>query len=83
MSEQKEVLKTCKTCGHRNGDMCMLSGFYTATERQYPSVCGVDFHGWKPRGDEFDIGWKTGFTAGIVLVLCAVIVFFAIYLNVK
>lgn len=45
--------KTCGTCTHRSGGMtfgtCMLSGVHITTERKYPTVCGVDFSGWRRR----------------------------------
>ena len=28
---------------------CMLSGYYTTTERKFPTVCGKDFAGWQLR----------------------------------
>ena len=52
--EDLSPVKTCKTCAHRSGAMwsspkCMLSGYLCGTERNSPTVCGVDFKGWAPR----------------------------------
>lgn len=44
--------RTCATCAHRAGlviPTCMLSGYYTSTERTYPTVCGRNFAGWQQR----------------------------------
>lgn len=43
------MCRTCSTCGHQDGDRCMLSGFYCETERRYPDKCGIDFKGWIPK----------------------------------
>ena len=39
-------IRTCKTCGHKKRDKCMLSGYYIETERKYPTKCGTNFDGW-------------------------------------
>ena len=46
--------RTCATCAHRQGwtfefGTCGLSGYYLSTERQFPTVCGEDFKGWRQR----------------------------------
>lgn len=45
--------KTCATCAHNSGGLpygkCMLSGYSMRVERQYPTLCGVDFKGWVQR----------------------------------
>lgn len=43
------MCRTCKNCGHRRFDECMLSGYYCTTERKMPTICGINFDGWKPR----------------------------------
>ena len=53
------MIKNCMNCGHRRGigfstSRCMLSGYYCETERQHPSVCGIDFDRWKPRDSIID-----------------------------
>lgn len=45
----KEIPKSCSTCEHRDGHKCNLSGFNLTTERKYPTTCGEDFRGWRPR----------------------------------
>jgi len=47
--ENAVMCRTCSTCGHQQGNRCMLSGFYCETERTYPTVCGIDFKGWTPK----------------------------------
>lgn len=39
-------MRNCKNCGHREGEVCMLSGFDWDIERQSPTVCGINFEGW-------------------------------------
>ena len=41
--------RTCNTCGHKDGSKCNLGGFQIETERKYPTLCGLDFHGWIPK----------------------------------
>lgn len=43
------VAHTCRTCAHKLGSKCMLSGRYATTERLYPSVCGRNFEGWQKK----------------------------------
>ncbi len=38
--------RTCSTCGHKKGSICMLSGYYVTTERMYPTACGQNFEKW-------------------------------------
>ena len=51
--EEELVVRNCLTCGHRKGGFdygkCMLSGYYCAIERRYPTMCGDNFDGWIPR----------------------------------
>jgi hypothetical protein len=54
--ENKIEIRTCKTCGHRDGDKCMLSGYYCTTERHLPTKCGLNFDNWTPRPKR--IGFK-------------------------
>ena len=42
----KTEVKNCKTCGHKSGTVCLLSGYHYETERLHPTVCGVNFKGW-------------------------------------
>jgi hypothetical protein len=49
ITEQNNRPRTCRTCAHRSGSRCNLSGFYMEVERKYPSKCGVYFEGWAPR----------------------------------
>jgi len=45
------MLKNCKTCGHRYGSLnwgkCLKTGYYISTQRMHPTGgCDKDFSGW-------------------------------------
>ena len=48
------VIKTCRTCGHRFGQIehsqCALTGFFCQVQRKFPSPpCDINFSGWVAR----------------------------------
>lgn len=43
-----KTVKTCKNCGYRSGDTCLLSGFMWDIERQFPIRCGYNYENWIP-----------------------------------
>lgn len=49
LRETAVMCRTCRTCAHKDGDMCNLSGYYIETERRYPTVCGKNFDKWMPK----------------------------------
>lgn len=44
-----KTVKTCKNCGYRSGDQCLLSGYMWEVERNYPYRCGAKYENWTPR----------------------------------
>lgn len=42
--------KTCATCAHRSGGVCLKTGYHVKTQRRYPTGgCNVNFDGWVQR----------------------------------
>jgi hypothetical protein len=46
---ENKIYKTCKNCGHKKGDYCMLAGISLVVERRCNSKCDKSFSGWIPR----------------------------------
>lgn len=43
------VVRNCKTCAHRSGSMCVLTGYHWETQRRHPSTpCDIRLSGWQP-----------------------------------
>lgn len=41
--------RNCNNCAHRDGSMCVLTGYNWTIQRQYPEEpCDVNLSGWKP-----------------------------------
>ncbi len=50
MSENKEVVKSCRTCYYRNGDWCEHTDTYYSVRRIFPNTaCNAEYSGWVPR----------------------------------
>jgi hypothetical protein len=85
--EVKEEVRNCMNCAHRKGSYtfgkCMLSGYYCETERQHPTVCGVNFERWKRRGNSLQISaWiLTAIVLSIWMAFVIVVTAMAIMIN--
>jgi hypothetical protein len=48
--EDEPIIKNCLTCAHREGEYCVLSGYYHCVQRRHPSVhCDINLSGWQQR----------------------------------
>jgi hypothetical protein len=43
------TVKTCKNCGYRAGDQCLLSGTFHSTERFFNTKCSAGYSAWVPK----------------------------------
>ncbi len=44
-----EIPANCLNCGHREVDMCLVSGYEYLEERRNPTKCSVNFDKWTLR----------------------------------
>ena len=44
-----KTTKTCRNCGYRSGDQCLLSGTFYSVERIFNSKCSAGYSAWTPR----------------------------------
>jgi hypothetical protein len=42
-------VKTCKNCGYKDREICLLSGISWDIERRFPSRCGYKYENWLPK----------------------------------
>ena len=41
--------RNCNNCVHRDGGMCVLTGYHWAIQRKYPEApCDINLSGWQP-----------------------------------